>query len=44
MHCELGEVRVVSRYRLTPTAGTVSKASANFYRAGSDVFRRLELP
>ncbi|MGY2895935.1 hypothetical protein ACVWZX_003976 [Deinococcus sp. UYEF24] len=40
----LGDVPEGSRYRLTPTAGTVSRASANFYRSSSSLFRRLELP
>ena len=42
--CVLGEIPAGSKYRLTPTAGTVSRASANFYRGTSALFRRLELP
>lgn len=42
--CVLGEIPAGGKYRLTPTAGTVSRASANFYRGTSALFRRLELP
>ena len=42
--CVIGDVPEGQKYRLTPTAGTVSRASANFYRGTSAIFRRLELP
>ena len=49
--CIVGDVLEGSRYRITPIldlktnkVGTITKASANFYRGTSALFRRLELP
>ena len=42
--CLVGSVPEGKKYRITPTAGTISKASANFYRVGSDLFKHIELP
>ena len=42
--CIVGDVPEGQKYRLTPTAGTITKASANFFRGTSALFRRLELP
>ena len=42
--CVIGDVPEGSRYRLTALSGTISKASSNFYRGTSALFRRLELP
>ena len=49
--CIVGTVDSGSRYRITPIldlatgkVGTITRASANFYRGTSPLFRRLELP
>ena len=49
--CIVGTVDAGSKYRITPILdlatnkiGTITRASANFYRGSSALFRRLELP
>ena len=42
--CLIGTVPEGKKYRVTPLTGTISKAASNFYRAGSDLFHRIELP
>ncbi|WP_407543760.1 hypothetical protein Q0M94_28570 (plasmid) [Deinococcus radiomollis] len=42
--CIVGTVPEGQKYRLTPTAGTISKASANFYKGNNVLFTRVELP
>ena len=42
--CLVGSVPEGKKYRVTPLTGTITRASANFYRVGSDLFRRVELP
>ena len=42
--CLIGSVPEGKKYRIAPLTGTITKASANFYRVGSDLFRRIELP
>ena len=42
--CLVGSVPEGKKYRITPLTGSVTKASANFYRVGSDLFKHIELP
>ena len=42
--CLIGTLPEGKKYRVVPLTGTISKAAANLYRAGSDLFHRIELP
>ena len=42
--CVLKDIPEGEKFKLTPTSGTVTKASANFYRGDGALFHRLELP
>ena len=49
--CLIGTVPAGSKYRVTPAlnvqtgkVGVITRASANFYKGPSGLFRRLELP
>ena len=42
--CLIGTVPEGKQFRVVPLTGTIGRASANLYRAGSDLFRRIELP